>query len=406
MESLRYLYKIGHGPSSSHTMGPSRAAGIFKKKYPKAAAYRVILYGSLAATGKGHLTDKAIIDDLSPTPVEILWKPETELPAHPNGMEFEALDAAGKQLKKWRVYSIGGGIIRSDKPLDAVPENIYPITDMDQLLQWVDKTGKTFWEYVYEYDEPGIQNYLETVWSVMMEAMQRGLDKEGSLPGGLGLQRKASAYFTKSRFHSGELKSILMSFSYALAVAEENASGGKVVTAPTCGSCGIVPGVLHAMQEIYFFSDQKLINALATAGLIGNLVKFNGSISGAEVGCAGEVGVACAMAAAAAAQLLGGTPGQVEYAAEMGLEHHLGLTCDPVEGMVQIPCIERNALAASRAIECAAFAILSDGKHRISFDNAVKIMVETGKDLNASYRETSTAGLASIWPPHAGAPDS
>lgn len=397
MESIRSIYNIGHGPSSSHTMGPSRAAAQFKARHPEASLYRVTLFGSLAATGKGHLTDKAIIDTLAPIPAEFIWKPKKELPMHPNGIEFEALDALKKPSAKWRVYSTGGGAIKDET--SGEPGSLYPLKTMDEILKWSEKHGKTFWEYVKDYEDSDFQGFLETVWSVMLEAIQRGLVHEGVLPGGLGLQRKASAYDIKSKFLSGDLRSTLRSFAYALAVSEENASGGKVVTAPTCGSCGVLPSVLHTLREIHHFHDQKIINALSTAGLIGNLVRHNASISGAEVGCAGEMGTACAMAAGAATQLLGGTPQQVEYAAEMGLEHHLGLTCDPVAGLVQIPCIERNAMAASRAIECAAYAILSDGKHRVSFDTIVETMYQTGRDLSASYRETSTAGLASAWKP-------
>lgn len=395
MESIRTLFKIGHGPSSSHTMGPSRAAEIFKSKTPDAAAYHVTLYGSLAATGKGHLTDQALMVVLAGKPLEITWNPTIELPMHPNGMEFAALDEKKTCFLEWRVYSIGGGAIKDEET--PPPPAVYPLRSMDELLKWSEKEGKTFWEFVLEHEDRRFTVYLEEVWHVMLSAIQQGLIHEGVLPGGLGVQRKASSYHIKSKFLSGDLKSIFWAFAYALAVSEENASGGKIVTAPTCGSCGVLPAVLHTLQEVHFFHDQKIINALATAGLIGNLVRTNGSISGAEVGCAGEMGTACAMAAGAAAQLMGGTPQQVEYAAEMGLEHHLGLTCDPVAGLVQIPCIERNAMAASRAIETAAYAILSDGKHRISFDKVVETMAKTGRDLSASYRETSTAGLASVW---------
>lgn len=396
MESIKELYRIGYGPSSSHTMGPKQAAETFKKKHPEAERFNVILYGSLAATGKGHLTDKAVRDTLGPEKTSIIWKPEIQLPFHPNGMELEALDKNGKLLDRWRVYSVGGGAIREEDAAES-PEKIYPLTRMTEILEWTDNFGKTLWEYVMESEPDSLRPYLETVWKTMQKSINQGLENEGSLPGDLHLRRKAYTYHIKSKNFSGELKKFSFVFSYALAVSEENAAGGKVVTAPTCGSCGVVPAVLKCLQEMYLFSDQKIIYALATAGLIGNLVKHNGSISGAEVGCAGEVGTACAMAAGAAAQLLGGSPHQVEYAAEMGLEHHLGLTCDPIMGLVQIPCIERNAMAASRALECATYASLSDGKHRITFDNVVETMTCTGRDLSASYRETSQAGLAQTW---------
>jgi len=392
MESIRELYRIGHGPSSSHTMGPRRASEVFKAKYTEVSNFRVTLYGSLAATGKGHLTDEAF----QPNAVTIVFKPEIVLPLHPNGMEFEALDGAGKLTDTWRVYSVGGGAIR-DEQTSVAQNAIYPITNMTDILQWADKEGKTLWEYVFEYEKQGIEDFLAEIWTAMHEAIKRGLEQEGVLPGVLKLARKAASYYMKTKNMNECMQKFGYMFAYALAVSEENAGGGKIVTAPTCGACGVVPAILYLLKDAYSLSDKKIIHALATAGLIGNVVKWNGSISGAEVGCAGEVGVACAMAAGAAAQLLGGTPHQIEYAAEMGLEHHLGLTCDPVEGLVQIPCIERNAMGAVRALECANYAILSDGKHRISFDEVVAAMVQTGRDLNPLYRETSGAGLAKTW---------
>jgi len=231
----------------------------------------------------------------------------------------------------------------------------------------------------------------------MKEAIAEGLEQEGVLPGTLKVARKASTYYVKANNVGLVFGQIGLAFAYALAVSEQNASGGKVVTAPTCGSCGVLPAVLMFLQKQYNFSDKRILNALATAGLIGNLIKTNASISGAEVGCQGEIGTACAMAAGAAIQLLGGSPAQIEYAAEMGLEHHLGLTCDPIGGYVQIPCIERNAVAAARALECASYSMFSDGKHRIPFDTVVETMNITGRDLQASYRETSTGGLAKEW---------
>ncbi len=393
METIRNLYRIGYGPSSSHTMGPRNAAEKFKQKNEHASKFMVTLYGSLAATGKGHLTDTAIKEVFEPRNLEITWKPDEVLPLHPNGMEFKALDSNGDIIDSWRVYSMGGGAIRDENGVEDSP-HIYPLTTMKEILDYADESGKTLWEYVMETEGETIKDFLGEVWGAMLSAINNGLEREGVLPGSLHLQRKASSYYIKSRNFGGELKNVGAVYAYALAVSEENASGGQVVTAPTCGSCGVLPAILLCLQDIYHLSDTKIIQALATAGLIGNLIKFNGSISGAEVGCGGEVGAACAMAAGAAAQLLGGFPSQVEYAAEMGLEHHLGLTCDPVGGLVQIPCIERNAMAAARAIECAIYATFSDGKHRVSFDNVVETMTRTGRDLSASYRETSTAGLA------------
>ncbi|MDR1707516.1 MAG: L-serine ammonia-lyase [Prevotella sp.] len=392
MESIRNLYKIGHGPSSSHTMAPQKAALMFKEKNADADSFRVTLYGSLAATGKGHLTDDAIIKTLHPYSSEIVWVPEIVLPYHTNGMKFEAIKN-GKPNDEWIIYSIGGGDL-SDGSKKVVTESIYNKTTMKDILEWCQQTGKTFWEYVEDKEGKEIYDYLGTVWETMEAAIHRGMDAEGLLPGGLGLQRKSSMYYVKSRGYQGSMKSRALIYSYALAVSEENASGGLIVTAPTCGSCGVLPSVLFHLKTNHDYSDQKIKRALATAGLIGNLVKHNASVSGAEVGCQGEVGVACAMAAAAACQLFGGSTQQIEYAAEMGLEHHLGLTCDPVCGLVQVPCIERNAFAAARALDSCSFAMLSDGKHLINFDKVVKTMQQTGHDLPSLYKETSMGGLA------------
>jgi len=392
MESIRNLYKIGHGPSSSHTMAPQKAAQQFKEKNNNATAFRVTLYGSLAATGKGHMTDVAIINTLLPVPTEIVWKPEIVLPFHTNGMKYQAL-TEGELIDEWTVYSIGGGDL-SDGTAENKKESLYVKTTMKEILEWCQQTGKTFWEYVEDTEGKGIYDYLQVVWQTMEAAIYRGIDNEGLLPGGLGLQRKASMYSIKAKGYQGSMKSRALIYSYALAVSEENASGNKIVTAPTCGSCGILPSVLYHLKMNHDFSDQKIIRALATAGLIGNLVKTNASVSGAEVGCQGEVGVACSMAAAAACQLFGGSPQQIEYAAEMGLEHHLGLTCDPICGLVQVPCIERNAFAAARALDSCSFAMLSDGKHLINFDKVVLTMQQTGHDLPSLYKETSMGGLA------------
>lgn len=397
MESITEIYRIGHGPSSSHTMGPQRAAKQFKEKFPGTQRFAVTLYGSLGATGKGHLTDQAILDTFAPKQVVFEWKGDQLLPHHPNGMTFKALNSDGSVLGEWTGYSIGGGAIRSHDDWESQIPSIYPLICMDDILNWHAETGGNLWEYVAQHEKAGIWDYLEEVWDTMKHAVKQGLDNEGLLPGPLNLQRKAAGYKTKSINSSKLLGKIGMISAYALAVAEENAGGGKVVTAPTCGSCGVVPGVLVFLQESYDFSDQRILRALATAGLIGNLAKKNASISGAEVGCQGEIGVACAMASAAATQLLGGTVTQIEYAAEMGIEHHLGLTCDPVEGYVQIPCIERNAAAAMRALQCASYAILSDGNHRISFDEVILTMKETGADMNNDYKETSISGLAKNW---------
>ena len=393
METIRELFRIGHGPSSSHTMGPRKAADIFKENHNNAISYRVTLYGSLAATGKGHQTDVTLIDAFLPKKVEIIWNSKTFLSYHPNALKFEAIYKDSNDTMEWTVYSTGGGKI-TDLLNKFIEENIYNLTTMDQILTYCGNTGKSFWEYVFEREGEGIKDYLLEVWKVMTDSIEDGIDSEGIIPGGLKLSRKAYAFNVKSKDYSGSLKNKTKIFSYALAVAEENACGGKVVSAPTCGSCGVLPAVLKTMKDSFNFSDMKIIRALATAGLIGNLVKNNASISGAMVGCQGEIGTACAMASAAATQLLGGTPSQIEYAAEMGIEHHLGLTCDPIGGLVQIPCIERNAFAAERALNTSTYAILSDGNHLVSFDKVVRTMKQTGHDLPNLYKETSKGGLA------------
>ena len=394
MESLRELYKVGCGPSSSHTMGPKRAAEQFAERTEGAEAYRVTLYGSLAATGKGHLTHSAILSVLEPiAPTEIVWKADVVLDFHPNGMLFEALKG-DEVIDSWRIFSVGGGSLANENTVAAAPQSIYPLTTIEEIKQWCYNEGKTYWEYVEQCEGPEIWDFLDNIWNVMCDTVQRGLNNDGVLPGGLKIARKASTYYVKSKSYTDSLSSRARIYAYALAVAEENAAGGTVVTAPTCGSCGVLPGVLYHMTTSREFLRIRVLRALATAGLFGNVVKYNASISGAEVGCQGEIGVACAMAAAAACQLFGGTPAQIEYAAEMGLEHHLGLTCDPVCGLVQVPCIERNAVAAARALDANAYATLSDGSHLVSFDKVVQVMKETGINLPSLYRETSEGGLA------------
>ncbi|WP_321479415.1 L-serine ammonia-lyase [uncultured Bacteroides sp.] len=396
MKSIKELYRIGTGPSSSHTMGPRKAAEIFLERHREAASFKVTLYGSLAATGKGHMTDVAINDTLQPVaPVEIVWQPKVFLPFHPNGMTFAAFDKNKKLIENWTVYSIGGGALaESGEESTIESRHVYEMDNMTEILNWCEHSGKNYWEYVKECEDEDIWDYLDVVWNTMKEAIRRGLEAEGVLPGQLNLRRKASTYFIRASGYKESLRSRGLVFAYALAVSEENASGGKIVTAPTCGSCGVVPAVLYHLHKSRDFSDIRIIRALATAGLFGNIVKFNASISGAEVGCQGEVGVACAMASAAANQLFGGSPAQIEYAAEMGLEHHLGMTCDPVCGLVQIPCIERNAYAAARALDANIYASFTDGIHRVSFDKVVQVMKQTGHDLPSLYKETSEGGLA------------
>lgn len=397
MESIRHLYKIGLGPSSSHTMGPRKAAEIFAKRTHNVAAYEVTLHGALAATGRGHLTDKAILDVLSPiAPTDIIWKPEVVLPFHTNGMKFRALDSDGNELDHWTVYSVGGGDIVEEGMHRTEAPSIYPLTKIKDIQELCEREGRSYWEYVEQCEGPEIWNYLAEVWRVMKAAVERGIEAEGVLPGGLGVRRKAVSYYVHAEGYNQSLKSRGLVYAYALAVSEENAAGGEIVTAPTCGSCGIVPAVLYHLHTSKHFSEQRILRALATAGLFGNIVKNNASVSGAEVGCQGEVGVACAMAAAAASQLFGGTVAQIEYSAEMGLEHHLGLTCDPVCGLVQIPCIERNAYAAARALDANLYAAFSDGRHSVDFDRIVEVMKQTGHDIPSLYKETAQGGLAVI----------
>ncbi len=395
MESIREIFKIGYGPSSSHTMGPRKAATLFMQRNPGARQVRVTLFGSLAATGKGHLTDKALTEAISPAACEIIWKPETFLPAHPNGMTFEVIDKAGNPHDAWTTYSIGGGDISDSGKREAL-EDVYPHSTMAEILAWCEENGRTFWEYADLHEKPDVWDYLAEVWKTMKDAVERGIEAEGVLPGRLRLQRKASSYHTKARTFKGTLSRRAFTFAFALAVSEENASGGKIVTAPTCGSCGVLPAVLYLLHTQYDFSEKKILRGLATAGLIGNLIKTNASISGAEVGCQGEVGSASSMAAAAAEQIFGGTPGQVEYAASIAMEHFLGLTCDPLFGLVQVPCIERNAFGAARALDANMYALLSDGHHLVMFDRVIQAMKQTGHDLPRIYKETAEGGLAAL----------
>lgn len=395
MESIKQIFKIGNGPSSSHTMGPLRAAKMFLEKNPSASRFEVTLYGSLAATGKGHMTDAAILSALNPVaPTTIIWEPKIFLPFHPNGMLFEAFDNNGAKIDSWNIYSIGGGTLANEHYNEQKAKEVYPLHKIKDIQNWCEETGYSFWEYVEKYEGSEIWDYLAEVWEVMQEAVKRGLEAEGVIPGGLGIRRKASDYMIRARGYGNSIKSRGLIYAYALAVSEENACGGKIATAPTCGSSGVMPAVLYHLKETREFRDSRILRALATAGLFGNVVRTNASVSGAEVGCQGEVGVACAMAAAAASQLFGGAPAQIEYAAEMGLEHHLGLTCDPVCGLVQIPCIERNAFAAARALDANTFSNFSDGRHLVSFDQVVEVMKQTGHDLPSLYKETSEGGLA------------
>ena len=395
MDSIKQIFRIGHGPSSSHTMGPKRAASIFVERNRDVERFEVTLYGSLAATGKGHLTDVAIMEEMaSVAKTSIVWEPKVFLPFHPNGMTFESFSANNELKESWTVFSIGGGTLANEDFNEKHSAKVYEMTKIRDIQTWCEKTGHSYWEYVEQNEGPEIWDFLSEVWEVMQQSIFRGLDNEGALPGGLGLRRKASDYLIRAKGYGNNIRSRGMVYAFALAVSEENAAGGEIVTAPTCGSCGVLPAVLYYLKDSRSFRDIRILRALATAGLFGNVVKTNASVSGAEVGCQGEIGVACAMAAASASQLFGGTPAHIEYAAEMGLEHHLGLTCDPVCGLVQIPCIERNAFAAARALDANTFSTFSDGKHQVSFDQVVEVMRRTGHDLPSLYKETSEGGLA------------
>ena len=391
METIKNIFKIGVGPSSSHTMGPVKAAHNFMSLVPNAAGYQVTLFGSLAATGKGHLTDVSLLHAFEPKKLEIIWKPEVFLPQHPNGMEFVAFDEKDNLLEKKQFFSIGGGDI-SETGKRSGDKCVYTFSTMNNILNYIG--NRKLWEYVAECEDEDIWDYLHEVWKQMRLAIEEGLEHESTLPGVLQLPRKASTMYSRVQGLNESLLRRYITPVYAFAVAEENASGQMIVTAPTCGSSGVLPAVLYTYYKFYEKNDKKILHALASAGLIGNLIKYNASISGAVVGCQGEIGTACSMAAGAFCQLMGGSSYQVEYAAEMGLEHHLGLTCDPVCGLVQVPCIERNAFASIRAIDAAIFALISDGKHLISFDRVVRVMKATGHDLPSLYKETSLGGLA------------
>ncbi len=392
MKTIKEIFRIGIGPSSSHTMGPRKAAELYSRRFPDADGYRVTLYGSLSATGRGHMTDRAVLDVLTEEKTELIWSKDF-LDFHPNGIKFECREGK-RYTNPWTVFSIGGGALAEEgKSTISLPE-LYDLNTMTEILQYCEWSGKSYWEYVEEREGSEIWAFLKEVWDVMKDAVERGLDAEGVLPGPLHLRRKAASYYVKATGYKDNLRTRGLVFAYALAVSEENASGGRIVTAPTCGSCGVLPSVLYHLWRSRDFSENRILKALATAALFGNVAKTNASISGAEVGCQGEVGVACAMAAAAANQLFGGSPAQIEYAAEMGLEHHLGMTCDPVCGLVQIPCIERNAYAATRALDANIYSTFTDGIHRVSFDKVLEVMNQTGHDLPSVYKETGKGGLA------------
>ncbi len=397
MESLRELYKIGRGPSSSHTMGPEKAINIIKERYKDADFFKVVLYGSLALTGKGHGTDKVIKETFLPYNCEIVFDNVTECSYHPNTMDVFVFKN-GMELAKQRVYSVGGGSIEFDGEGKLEINKIYPHNSFSQIAEYCKNEDKRIWEYVLEVEGEEIFDYLFKIWEQMKRSIHEGLTVSGVLPGALGTQRRAQILHNQRHIdESAQTKENRLVSAYAFAVGEQNASGGVIVTAPTCGASGVVPSVLKYMQETRGFSDKEIIRALATGGIIGNLIKSNASISGAECGCQAEIGSACSMAAGALSELFGMGIDQIEYAAEVAMEHHLGLTCDPIAGLVQSPCIERNAVAAMRSINALSLSNFLADSRKISFDMVVETMYNTGRDLHFGYRETSHSGLAKFY---------
>ena len=393
MDSLKELYKIGNGPSSSHTMGPQRAAEQFMNGHSDASSFRATLYGSLAATGAGHLTDYIIKKTFAPKEVEIVWREDIIKDYHPNGMMFEAIDENGNSTDEWTVYSVGGGTIAEEgKRSSSANGETYKHKSLEEIINYCKDEKINFYEYVLRFEGDDIVEYLENIRKAMRNSVEEGLRNKDIIPGKLLLKRRAGHFYSKYLGSKDDFT--LVNYSYALAAAEQNASGNIIVTAPTCGSAGVLPGVFCALQDHYKMTDQQFIECLCVAGVLGNIIKTNASISGAEVGCQGEVGAACSMAAGAVAYFKGGSLDQIEYAAEIALEHHLGMTCDPVYGYVQIPCIERNAMAAQRAVDAAKYAMVTDGDHTIKFDQVVETMKETGIDMMDKYRETAKGGLA------------
>ena len=395
MQSLHELFRIGKGPSSSHTIGPEHASMLFLKENPDADVYKVVLYGSLAKTGEGHGTQKIIQDVLKN--VEIVNDFEETKIKHPNTMDFLAYKQ-GEVVASLRVYSVGGGAIEVEGRERIVPNDIYPLESFTSIKDYLTAKKMRLPAYAYECEGEELKSYLADVWAAMKNAVKEGLNAKGVLPGGLDVERRAHVlYFTEIENEGADTLQDRLVCAYAFAVSEQNASGGTIVTAPTCGACGVLPAVLYYLQGKKGYTDAQIVDALAAAGIVGNLIKTNASISGAECGCQAEIGSACSMAAAAISELYGMTLEQQEYAAEVAMEHHLGLTCDPIAGLVQIPCIERNAVAAMRALNAAEIAKFLFGSRKISFDLVVQTMYETGKDMHGRYRETSEGGLAKLY---------
>ena len=396
MTSLTEMYKVGRGPSSSHTMGPEKACVLFRRQTPEADRYQAILYGSLAKTGKGHGTDRIIGLTLEPIPCEIIFNDtETKLP-HPNTMDLIAFRGQ-TQIARQRVMSVGGGNICFENSPIATAPDIYPVASFEEIASYCRHHNLRLWEYVEHIEGPQIWEHLGMIWGCMKASIHAGLQDDGILPGGLNVHKRAKHLYSLQHIdESAETRENRMVCAYAFAVSEQNASGGRIVTAPTCGAAGVLPAVLYYQQKRRSYSDDDVLHALAAGGLIGNLIKTNASISGSECGCQAEVGSACAMAAAALGELFGLDLDKIEYAAEIAIEHHLGLTCDPICGLVQIPCIERNAVAAMRAINAVSLASFLSDTRKISLDSCIRVMKETGRDISKRYKETSESGLATL----------
>ena len=403
MQSIRTLYKVGKGPSSSHTMGPERAAKLFREMTPEADRYEVILYGSLAKTGVGHGTDRVLVDTLAPYPTKIVFASvDPGNMKHPNTLDLIAYQD-NKETQRIRVESIGGGDIIVEGEAQHADAEVYPENSFAEIARFCQWRHVSLPEYVELNEGPEVWSFLEHIWHVMRQSIEDGLAAEGILPGGLNVQRKAKYLYERTHLLDlPQVRELQLVCSYAFAVAEQNAGNGTIVTAPTCGSCGVLPAVLMYMQQKYDLPDRKIAEALGVAGLFGNLVRHNASISGAECGCQAEIGTACSMAAAAMGELTGLTIEEQEYAAEIAMEHQLGLTCDPICGLVQIPCIERNAVAAKRAIDASNLSHMLVGTRTISFDMVVRTMYETGINMNRAFRETSEGGLARLYSRRAG----
>ena len=394
MESLKELYKVGRGPSSSHTIGPERACDVVLERHPDADKFIITLYGSLAKTGKGHGTDTVVKKTLSPVLCEVNFS-YTQMP-HPNTMDI-VVQKQGKDIAEYRVYSVGGGSIRFEGEKDDKKKLIYKETTFREIADYCREKKIKLWQYVEENEDKDFYKFMESIWQQMKNSIENGLEDEGVLPGELGVQKKAKYLYSIQHIdESAQTKENRVVCAYAFAVSEQNASGERIVTAPTCGASGVLPAVMYYYQKKNEYTDKEIIRALETAGLIGNLIKTNASISGAECGCQVEIGSACAMASAALSELFDLTIDKIEYAAEVAIEHHLGLTCDPIGGYVQIPCIERNAVAAMRAINSVNLASFLSDTRKISFDKVVKVMKETGHDMSCRYKETSEAGLAKL----------